>query len=167
MDETKALDILKHALLMERRGKAFYGKMAEQAAAPAVREFFGMMAEEEDKHIEILSAQYRAYRERGAFDPAPRQDSPSDDFASQILSDRLKQQIEAATFEAAAIAAAMTMERDAIRVYGARAKAATDPEEKVLYQWLADWEAEHLEFLTRVDRELIEEIWNDNHFWPL
>ena len=36
-----------------------------------------------------------------------------------------------------------------------------------LLQLLAGWEREHLDFLTRVDRAVVEAVWNDNHFWPL
>ena len=167
METDTALDILKNALLLERRGRAFYGKVAEQSARPAVREFFTLMAEEEDKHIQILSAQYRAYREKGSFEAADRSQEPSPDLASAVLNERVKSEITAADFEAAAIAAALSMERNAVRAYSERAEAADDPEEKALYRWLAGWETEHLEFLAKVDRELVEEVWNDNHFWPL
>lgn len=167
MKPDTALEILKSALLLERRGKVFYAQVAAQAADPAVREFFGRMAEEEDQHIRILSDQFRAYQSRGAFARAAPEPAPSAGEASSVLSDRLGRTIAAASYEAAAVAAAMSLERNAVRVYGERAQSATDPEEKALYQWLADWEAEHLEFLSRVDREVTEAVWHDNRFWPL
>lgn len=166
MTSDTALDILKNALLLERRGKALYEKVAEQAAGPAVREFFGRMAEEEEEHVRVLSEQYRVVQSRGAFAPRGKTATPSADFASEVLGERLKGEIAAAGFEAAAVAAALSMERKAVRFYSERAGAAADPEERALYQWLADWEAEHLEFLARLDREVTEEAWNDNHFWP-
>lgn len=166
MEDKTALDILKDALLLERRGKAFYAKVAEQAAAPAVKEFFGRMAEEEDRHIEVLSDQYRHYQRRGAFSP-PAGEQAAGTLVPAILGERLQREIAAAAFEAAAISAAMAMERNAIRLYSERSQAATDPEEKALYHWLAAWEREHLDFLTQVDRAVVEAVWNDNHFWPL
>lgn len=117
MQDATALDILKSAILLERRGKAFYGKVAEQSAVPAVREFFGMMAREEETHIQILSEQFSHYKERGAFGATPRQEQPSPELASTVLSERLQTSIAAADFEAAAISAAMAMERNAIRAY--------------------------------------------------
>lgn len=167
MQTDTALDILKSALLLEKRGRAFYGKVAEQTTRPAVREFFTLMAEEEDKHIQVLSEQFRAYRVNGSFVAGDRSHQPSPDLASAVLNQRVKGEIAAADFEAAAIAAALSMERNAVKAYSERAAAATDPEEQALYRWLAEWETEHLEFLAKVDRELVEEIWNDNHFWPL
>ena len=125
------------------------------------------MADEEEKHIQVLSDQFRAVQGRGAFVPLGTDDELSESFATAVLSDRLKKDISAAGFEAAAVAAAMTLERDAVRLYTTRAEAALDVQEKELYQWLADWETGHLEFLSRVEHEITEAVWNDNHFWPL
>ena len=167
MTKHSPLDILKNALLLERRGKAFYAKVAEQATAPAVKKFFAWMAEEEDHHIEILSEQYRAYRDGGRFAATAEGDTRVEGFSSSVLSDRLKKEMAAAGFEAAAVAAAMAMERNAVRLYGERAEQAEDPQERDLYRWLAEWERGHLDLLVRVDRDLTEAVWNDNHFWPL
>jgi rubrerythrin len=60
----------------------------------------------------------------------------------------------------------MSMEKNAIEIYTRRAGEAQDPDEKALYSWLAKWEGEHLAFLSRLDREITEQIWNDNNFWP-
>ena len=161
------LDILKEALLLEQRGKAFYAKVAEQASTPAVKEFFGMMAEEEEHHVEVLSEQYREYQRHGKMASRAGTRQEASTFASTVLGERLQKEIAAATFEAAAISAAMAMERNAIRLYSERAETATEPEEKALYQWLTEWEREHLDFLAKVDRQVVEAVWNDNHFWPL
>ncbi|MCK7507656.1 MAG: hypothetical protein MZV70_28840 [Desulfobacterales bacterium] len=55
--------------------------------------------------------------------------------------------MSAADFEAAAVAAAMSMEKNAIEIYSRRAAEAQDPDEKALYDWLAKWETAHLDFL--------------------
>ena len=149
MDDDKTTDILKSAILMEKRGRAFYDKVAQQASADAVKRFFETMAAEEENHIRILSE----HQESG--------------IASQVLSKEIKSEISAADYEAAAISAAMAMEESAIKLYSDRAAAATDPNEKALYNWLAKWETQHLNFLADIDRELTEDIWFDQSFWPL
>ena len=78
----------------------------------------------------------------------------------------LKEEISAADYEAAAISAAIAMEKNAIRLYSDRASDAADPNEKALYKWLAEWERQHLNFLAEIDKELTEKIWYDNNFWP-
>jgi len=40
MNETGTLDILKRAILLERRGRSFYQKVADQTEQPTVKEFF-------------------------------------------------------------------------------------------------------------------------------
>ena len=166
MKETGTLDILKRAILLERRGRSFYQKVADQTEQPTVREFFEMMAKEEERHIQALADQYKSYQQNSRFVPEQLDEERASEVASRVLSKELKEQIAAAGFEAAAVAAAMSMEERAIRLYAERAESADDPAEKALYRWLADWEREHLHFLSDIDREVTEKVWMDNSFWP-
>ena len=166
MAENKTIEILKNAILLEKRGGAFYSQVARQASGKAVKQFFEMMADEEVKHIQILADQFKAYRDNQKFDPGEYPDDRSAGIASNVLTRRLKEEISAADYEAAAISAAMSMEENAIKLYSERAEQATDPNEKAMYEWLAKWERQHLKFLTDVDHELKEQIWHDSSFWP-
>jgi rubrerythrin len=166
MSEDRATEILKNAILLEKRGQAFYAKVAQQAAGEAVKKFFTLMAEEEVNHVKILSEQFKSYRARKKFKPGAYPDHGEFKTASDILTHDLKKQISAADYEAAAIAAAMSMEKNAIEIYSRRAAEAQDPDERALYGWLAKWETAHLDFLAKLDKELTEEIWHDNRFWP-
>ena len=165
MDD-KTTEILKSAILMEKRGQAFYQKVAHQTSGEGVKRFFEMMAEEEGNHIRILSDQFKAYQDTQQFNFDLGDDHPESDIAAKILTGEIKSEISAADFEAAAISAAMSMEESAIKLYSDRAAAAIDPDEKALYQWLAKWETQHLNFLADIDRELTEDIWYDQNFWP-
>jgi rubrerythrin len=166
MSEAKATEILKHAILLEKRGQAFYSKVAEQATGKSVKAFFEMMAEEEVKHVQILSKQFKAYQETNQFNPTDLGDDTSGNIAPKVITKELKDEMSAASYEAAAISAAMSMEENAIKLYASRSVEADDPNEKALYQWLADWEKQHLRFLSEIDKELTEEVWYDNNFWP-
>lgn len=166
MSEDRTVEILKNAILLEKRGKAFYQKVAEQAAGKAVKAFFEMMADEEVKHVKILGDQYRAYQENQKFNPGDFSEKHGEEMASKVITAEFKNEISAADYEAAAISAAMSMEKNAIQLYGDRAAEANDPNEKALYKWLAEWETQHLHFLSEIDKELKEEIWHDNSFWP-
>jgi len=166
MSEDRATEILKNAILLEKRGHAFYSKVAQQASGEAVRKFFQLMAEEEVQHVRILSEQFKSYRSGKKFKRHHFVEPSEFNNLSAILTQDLKRQIAAADFEAAAIAASMSMEKNAIDVYSGRASETQDPDEKALYQWLAEWEGKHLSFLAKIDRELTEDIWHDNQFWP-
>ena len=158
------LEILKEAILLERHGKAFYQKVAEQASQKEVREFFQAMAAEEVKHMEVLNRQMKSLLDSGKFtgDPAPAEAT----FSARVITPALVSQPEKAEFEAAAVAAAMLMEKQAIELYRKRQKAAQDPAERDLYHWLANWEEGHLELLAKLDREIRQAIWNQMGFEP-
>jgi rubrerythrin len=166
MSENKTIEILKNAILLEKRGQAFYGKVAEQAGGKAVKQFFEMMEDEEVKHVRILSEQFKAYQENNEFSAGDFNNEHSGNIASKVLTDELKKELSAADYEAAAISAAMSLEEKAIELYSDRSAETDDPNEKALYRWLADWEKQHLSFLSDINKEITEQIWNDNNFWP-
>ncbi len=161
MSVTGAMDVLKQALLLEMRGRAFYEQAAETAQHQAVKDFFYMMAQEEVSHVQILTEQYKALKNKGGF--APR--SADTSLEKEIAIEEIGKRITGAGFESAALSAAMDMERRAIKLYSGRAEEATDPEEKSLYEWLAAWETRHLENLAKIDRTVTEAVWHDNRFW--
>lgn len=164
-EKNKAIDVLKTAILLERRGKAFYTQAARQTESKSAKQIFEMMAEEEDEHINFLVKQFKNYADTNQF--LKVEDPPEeDDTVIEILSEKIKDEISAAGFEASAISAAIDFENRAIEVYSNRAKEATDPEEKKMYQMLADWEKTHHHLLYKLNEDLKEKIWNDNNFWP-
>ena len=154
------------AILMEKRGHAFYSKVAEQTADPEIKHIFLTMADEENKHIKFLSEQYINYEKYHAFRKVELTDLANEGFSTLILTEELKIKISSAGFEAAAISAAIEFEKKAVEVYSKHAETASDANEKALYKWLSDWEGGHLAILSRMDNELKEKIWNDNQFWP-
>lgn len=166
MEAQKALEILKMAILMEKRGHAFYAKVAEQTPDPEIKHIFLTMADEETKHVKFLSEQYIGYEKNHSFSKIELHDLASEGFTSLILTEGMKAKISSAGFEAAAISAAIDFEKKAVEVYSKQAETSTDPNEKDLYRWLAEWESGHLKILSDMDNELKEKIWNDNQFWP-
>jgi len=166
MIEYSTLDILKQAILLERRGRAFYENIAEKTENKAVQNIFEMLADEEQKHIHALSEQFKAYLNKKKFIPVGLHEPNSDNVASKVLILEIKEKISAAGFEAAAISAGIAMEERAVKLYSESARNASDPEAKALYEWLAGWEREHLNLLMDIDKSLLEKVWFDNKFWP-
>jgi len=164
--KTDPADVLKEALLLEKRGYAFYQKVSSHIQDKATRRFFELMADEEKNHIQLLADQLKMYQSGKKFAPNNFEDTGSSEIADLVLSSPLQERISAAEFEAAAISAAMLMEERAVKLYADRAGASTDIDEKRLYNWLADWERSHLKYLAGIDQALKEKIWNDNQFWP-
>jgi len=163
---TNTIDILKMAILMEKRGFAFYSAVAEKTNDSDIANIFRTMAAEESIHVKFLSEQFHNLDQSKEFSTLTLPDTTSDGIANMILSEEVKKKIASAGFEAAAIAAAIDMEKKAVEVYSKQAGTASDPNEKKLYAWLADWEKGHLKILNDLDNELKEKIWYDNQFWP-
>jgi len=166
MEENTTLDILKQAILLERRGKAFYENIAEKAENKAVQDVFDMLAKEEQKHVQTLSEQFKAYRKDKKFISGDLYKKDTGSVASKVLTREIKEKISAAGFEAAAISAGIAMEERAIQLYSKSAQTASDLEAKALYEWLATWERDHLNMLMDIDKALKEKIWFNNKFWP-
>ena len=161
-----AIEILKEAILLERRGKAFYTTCARQTQSEAARKIFQMMADEEEEHIEFLSKQFAHYEKNKSFmenDPAADVD---DSTVMKILSEEIKKEISAASFEAAAISAAMDFETRAVKIYSDRAEEAEDPHEKEMYKMLKKKKKGHHYWLHKINEDLKEQVWYDNNFWP-
>ncbi len=165
MNNEKLFDILKQAILMEKRGHSFYSTVAEQTNDADIKKIFQTMADEETTHVRILSEQYVHLKNSQSIEHLELPEIP-EILSGLILSEDIRKNISSAGYEAAAISAAIDMEKRAIEVYGAQAGQATDPSEKKLFSWLADWEKRHLKILSDLDNELKEKIWFDNQFWP-
>ncbi len=166
MTETKPLDILKGAILLEHRGKALYESVVKTSKTEAVRELFQTLTREEDKHIRILNRQF-ALIARG--EPCDVAALESEHAAAQeaILTEKIVENISGAGYEAAVISAALAFEKNAVKFYSQRVAEAESESEKKLYEWLTEWEKNHMLMLSRLDNELKEKIWYDNKFWPL
>lgn len=166
MEESNvALDVLKTAVLLERRGKAFYTHSARMSENSSVKKIFEMMAEEENAHIDFLVKQFKSFSSNNRFLEIKDTWEAEDD-TMEILTEKVKSEISAAGYEAAAISAAIDFENRAIEVYSTRAEEATDPNEKEMYTMLANWEKSHHHLLHKLNEDLKETIWNDNNFWP-
>ncbi len=167
MKKEDVQDILKQAIIMEHRGKALYEQVAGQTTNEDVRKIFQVMAEEEQTHIDFLQKQLKHYNKEGSFDNNEPGKAPGHDaIANTILTDEMVKDISGSGFEAAAISAAIDMENKSVEVYANRAKETTDPNEKELFEWLANWEKGHHKLLIDLNEQLTEKIWYDNNFWP-
>jgi rubrerythrin len=134
----------------------FFEGIARQSDTEAVREIFALLAKEESVLIEQLTRQFRAFAQKSMFLAEMDYQVPTMT-DKKVLTADLKEQISAASYEAAAISAT-------IAVYSNRAREATDLEECKLYDWLANWERGHVKLLNDLNNELLEAVWNDNDF---
>lgn len=164
---SKTLEILKEAILLERRGRQLYSSFAEQAGNEKVKKIFSIMANEEKAHEDFLTQQYKNYLKERKFtgDFSAQNDGADDRLSAMVFDKGFINTLGAASFEAAAISASIELENKTIKIYTERAKNAPDPFEKSLFQMLADWEKTHFRVLRELDDSLKSEVWDKTDFW--
>ena len=161
----RAIEAIKGAILLERRGQAFYRKVAAATDSDAVQQVFATMADEEKRHEEVLEQHYSSLGRDGKL-AAVSNLGQVEDHTDEAFTKLVRDEIDAAGYEAAAISAAMGLEKEAEAYYSGRAEEADSELERDLYGWLARWEHGHMEMLADMDRALQEKIWFENGFWP-
>jgi rubrerythrin len=163
--ETK-LDIIKGAILLEHRGKSLYESAVKNTQIGPVKDLFEFLALEEDKHIELLEKQFKRItkNEEIILDESGLSESKG---AGKIITSEIVNRVTGAGYEAAIIGAALEFEKKAVDYYSTHAASAKSKGEQKLYDWLAEWEKGHMIMLAELDKEIKEQIWYDNSFWPL
>lgn len=142
------LDILKKAYQIEVDGYTFYSMTAERTDKPAVRELFDKLASDEVQHQAFLKDVAGRFDEKGAAAFHLNLRAPDMRAINQALfTGRFREQAGGAQFELGVLSIGMTLETNAISYFAGAAAQAAEPEVKGFYQFLADWEKQHLEAL--------------------
>jgi len=161
------VDILRKAYQIEVDGYTFYSMTADRAEKPAVQELFGKLAQDEVQHQAFLRSVLKNYRDKGveAFSvgivlPDFRV------FSDKLFTDRFREQAEGAAFEMAALSVGMTLEKNAVAYFSGAVRNAAEAEVKRFYQFLADWEQQHLNALQSLTETVRGDFWDRAGFSP-
>lgn len=161
------LDILRKAYQIEVDGHTFYSMTAARAEKPAVRELFEKLAQDEVEHQAYLKGVLRRWDEKGteAFRLTLRTPDVTA-LTQQIFTDRFRSQAHGAEFETAVLSIGMQLESNAIRHFSQAATGATDGDVKKFYEFLADWEKQHLDALSNLYSAVRADYWAESGFAP-
>ena len=161
------VDILRKAYQIEVDGYTFYSMTADRADKPAVQELFGKLAQDEVQHQAFLRSVLKNYHDKGveAFSigivlPDLRV------FSDKVFTDRFRDQAEGAAFEMAALSVGMTLEKNAVAYFSGAAQSAEEAEVKRFYQFLSDWEQQHLNALQSLSETVRGDFWDRSGFSP-
>ncbi|HAK47544.1 MAG TPA: hypothetical protein DCO79_16685 [Spirochaeta sp.] len=160
MNEINTTLILKKAVILEQQGFSFYKNAAAMSSNSELIHIFATMAAEEKNHSEILLNQLQQL-EHGKEEPINLTNIP-DEFTDAVLTDRIVNTISAASYEAAAISAAMGLEIQTVNLYENSADSAKTPEEEKLFRYLSNWESTHLKVLSNLNRKILERALQDD-----
>jgi rubrerythrin len=167
--DSAVLKGLKQALLNEIDGAEFYRMAAKNARHDGVRQMFGFLMEEEERHREAILDQMKRMADgkpfllaRGA--AAKKRLSK---FKSPLLTEDLVKVSRHVEGEVAALSIGMTLEKRAIAQFSSlRRKVAGDARAEKVFADLIAWEQDHLEVLTRQYDQFREMYWEEARFWP-
>ncbi len=161
------LDILRKAYQIEVDGYTFYSMTADRADKPAVQDLFGKLAQDEVQHQAFLRTVLKNFNDKGveAFSmgiivPDMRA------FSDKMFTSRFREQAEGAAFEMAALSVGMTLEKNAVAHFSGAARSADEAEIRGFYQFLADWEQQHLEALQALADAIRGDFWEKSGFAP-
>ena len=160
-------EILRKAYQIEVDGYTFYSMAAEKAEKTAVQELFDKLANDEVQHKAYLKSVMSSYEEKGvaAFGVNLR-DPDLKAFTATIFTDRFKEQAAGADFEIGVLSIGMTLETNAINHFSQAASAAVEREVREFYEFLADWERQHLDALRNLYDGVRQDAWADGGFSP-
>jgi rubrerythrin len=161
------IDILRKAYQIEVDGYTFYSMTAERAEKPAVQDLFAKLAQDEVQHQAFLRSVLKNYHDKGV-DAFAMNVVPPDlrVFSDKVFTARFREQAEGAAFEMGALSVGMTLEKNAVAYFAGAAHSATEVQVKRFYQFLADWEQQHLNALQGLSETIRGDFWDKSGFTP-
>jgi len=161
------LEAVKNAIITELRGLEIYKAAADRATDPAAKQMFQSLAEDERHHKEFLEKNFRSLLEKGEWSvPATPQNLSALDH-SDILTPEFLLRVKGGDFEIGVVAAGCQLELAAILFYKKAADECPDEESAKVFRFLAEWEGEHLESLSRLEERMKDEYFADLGFSPM
>jgi rubrerythrin len=165
----RLLKIVKSAIRVEYDGYQFYRLAEEKTSDAKGKEVFASLAKDETNHMQILKGLYQSVKEEGEFkfDEVKEMKSILETTSeSPIFSKEFKGRLDNSHFEMTALSVGILLEKDAIDFYKKSAGETEEGDVKKLFNYLADWEGEHLRALVNQQKYLQEDYWTEARFYP-
>lgn len=169
MEKEKILEILKRGIKSETDGFQLYKTAAEKTNDPKAKDIFTLLTEDEKKHERMLREQYKKVKKSGKFDFEKEDNDSKLDTTSAypIFSESFKEKLlKEQSFEMSALSIGIILEQNSIEFYRNSAEKIDDLDAKALFNYLADWEGEHLKVLVNQQKTLQEDFWTEARFYP-
>jgi rubrerythrin len=165
----RLLEVVKNAIRVENDGYQFYRLAEEKTKDAKGKEVFSSLAKDETNHMQILKSLYQSVKEKGEYKFDEHKDMKhilETTSESPIFSKEFKGRIEQAQFEMTALSIGILLEKNSIEFYKKSAQESEDNEVKMLFDYLAGWEGEHLRALVQQQKFLQEDYWTEARFYP-
>jgi rubrerythrin len=150
MGQDATMTALQKALDLERRGKAFYEQAAGRTVDEKGKAMFSSLAEDEVLHAEMIQRQIDALdagKGWQAVDVAAEGKVNLDTPLFPEGKEALKEAVHPDANDLDALLFGLKIESDSFDLYQQQAKAATDPNARQMYEYLAAVERSHFNLL--------------------
>ena len=154
------LKILKEAVNVEMDGYHFYNSAAARTKDSKGRAVFRSLAQDELDHRNVLLGLHKAIKDKTDFKLGRKRHKSkvTKRSKSPIFSAEFKRKIKEDNFELSVLRIGQLLERNAMDFYRKHAKVSKHKETKSLFNFLAEWEKDHLETLVQQERYLRGEV---------
>lgn len=138
------------AITGEIEGRELYKAASEKTNDKKAKKSFALLADEEQKHLDTLVSLAQEYQE-GSEVKVPDLPAPAsfEDAESPIFSKEFKQTVADKHFEMATLSIGIKLELESEKFYRKMAEIADQPKLKDFFNYLADWEKGHYDFLNK------------------
>jgi rubrerythrin len=153
---TRLLRILKEAVDVEMDGYHFYNSAAARTKDSKGKAVFRSLAQDELDHRNVLLGLQKAIKDKDdfKFERKQHKSKATKRSRSPIFSAEFKRRIGEDNFELSVLRIGQLLERNAMDFYRKHAKGSRHKETKSLFNFLADWEKDHLTALVQQERFL-------------
>jgi len=155
------LKVLKEAIRVESDGYNFYMVAAEKTEDPKGKKVLSSLAQDELDHGSMLKGLYQAIKDKSSYKLEPkrlRKNKPKSRSKSPIFSVKFKRKVKEGHFALCALRIAQLLEKNSIDFYSKNARKSEHPELKSLFNFLVEWEKDHLKALVEQENFLLGRI---------
>ncbi|MCX8059354.1 MAG: ferritin family protein [Spirochaetes bacterium] len=161
-------DALKIAIKGEIEGRELYKTISEKTEDSKAKEFFNFLSDEENKHFETLKqVAFEWSRNKEKFNLVDFEKLLTKNrLSAPIFSEEFKKNIKNKHFEISAISIAIKLEKDSFELYEKLSFEVENEDLKNLFKTLSKWEIGHYDLLNKELKELEENYYFENKFYP-
>ena len=166
--------VIKFALDMEKEGEIFFAGAAEQVKSEETKQMLLELSKWEKTHQDFLQQHYDSLLEHGKWAQGldiglyNQENMKWSTFYRRASGGGPEPTggINADTSDLTALRLALFIEIDLYTFYQNAAKNTSEPEEKKIFEMLADWELNHRKIIESYYEEAKQSLWNDMGFAP-
>jgi rubrerythrin len=153
---TQLLRVIKDAINVELDGYHFYNSAAARTKDSKGKAVFRSLAQDELDHRNVLLGLHKAIKDKTDFKLGRKRHKSkvTKRSKSPIFSAEFKRKIKEDNLELSVLRIGQLLERNAMEFYSKNAKRGKHREMKSLFNFLSEWEKDHLEALVQQERYL-------------